>query len=169
MDHGLIPSNQIAQVRIESKSPEQTEALGCQLGKLLKPGDVVTLSVELGGGKTCFVRGVVAGAAPMSAEMVAPPTFAILNEYPGAPPILHYDCYRLHGVDDAIELGLEDHLYGTGICLIEWPDRITDVLPEDRLEILFEYVNEAERCITFMAKGTDAVRQLKNLHQTDLT
>jgi tRNA threonylcarbamoyladenosine biosynthesis protein TsaE len=163
-----MTNNQSEPVRIETRSPEQTEALGCQLGKVLEPGDIVTLSGELGGGKTCFVRGIVAGAAPASIGMVASPTFAILNEYPGPALLLHYDCYRLHGSDDAIELGLEDHLYGTGICLIEWPDRITDILPDDRLDILFEYVGETERCITFIPRGPNAVRQVKNLQQDGL-
>ncbi len=155
-------------VSIETQSPEQTEALGYRLGRLLEPGDVVTLSGELGGGKTCFVRGIVAGAAPACTGMVASPTFAILNEYPGPPLLLHYDCYRLRGSDDAIELGLEDHLYGTGICLIEWPERITEILPENRLEVLFEYTGETQRRISFLSKGSNATKQVKSLQQADL-
>jgi tRNA threonylcarbamoyladenosine biosynthesis protein TsaE len=154
-------------VCIETISPEQTENLGYHLGKLLEPGDIVTLSGELGGGKTCFVRGIVAGVAPACTGMVASPTFAILNEYPGPPLLMHYDCYRLRGSDDAIELGLEEHLYGNGICLIEWPDRITEILPEKRLEVLFEYTGETQRRITFLPKGANALNQVNNLQKTD--
>lgn len=146
-----------------TESPEQTEALGALLGRLLGPGDIVTLSGELGGGKTCFVRGVVSSAAPEALDMVASPTFAILNEYPGACQLLHYDCYRLHNCHDAIELGLEDHLGGSGICLIEWPDRISQILPDNRVEIIFEYAGETQRRIVFLPFGAHAEAQLMQL------
>ena len=151
---------------IETSSPEQTEAVGSRLGTLLGSGDVVTLAGELGGGKTCFVRGVVASLAPASKDLVASPTFAILNEYPGQPPVLHYDCYRLRGSDDAIELGLEDQLAGDSVCLIEWPERIADILPDDRLEVLFEYCGEDQRCITFSPHGSRGITLVEQLATT---
>ncbi len=138
---------------LETDAPEVTEAVGTWLGTLLQAGDLVTLTGELGGGKTCFVRGIVAGAAPQCLHLVASPTFAILNEYPAVPSIYHYDCYRLRGCDDAVELGLEEHLHGTGICLIEWPDRILALLPPARLELGFTYVDETRRRISFLAHG----------------
>lgn len=137
----------------ETDSPEATEAVGAKLGKLLEAGDIVTLSGELGGGKTCFARGVVRAAAPESAKMVASPTFAILNEYPGSTPIMHYDCYRLRGSDDALELGLLDHLGGPCICLLEWPERIPGVITEDYLEISFRWLDEEQREITLSSHG----------------
>jgi tRNA threonylcarbamoyladenosine biosynthesis protein TsaE len=147
----------------ESHSAGQTEELGAKLGKLLEQGDVVTLAGELGGGKTCFVRGLVSSVSPSSLDMVASPTFALLNEYPGQPPVMHYDCYRLRGTDDAIELGLNEHLEGQNICLIEWPDRINEILPYNRIDIEFEYAGETERRITFCPIGEKAVDQLKKL------
>jgi len=95
--------------------------------------------------------------------MVASPTFAILNEYPAAIPILHYDCYRLKGTDDAIELGLEDHLGGTGICLIEWPDRIWNILPENRIDVQFEYEGDTGRRIKVIPNGEYATEMSKQL------
>jgi tRNA threonylcarbamoyladenosine biosynthesis protein TsaE len=151
------------QLVIETCSPDHTEMLGAQLGELLIPGDIVPLRGELGGGKTCFVRGIVAATTPESLNMVASPTFAILNEYPGSLPVFHYDCYRLRGCDDAIDLGLEEHLYGNGICLIEWPDRIADMLPENRLEIQFEYCGDTQRRITFLPYGDHASSQVNSL------
>lgn len=148
---------------IATSSPEQTEAVGNRLGTLLGSGDVVTLSGELGGGKTCFVRGVVASLAPAGKELVASPTFAILNEYPGQPPVLHYDCYRLRGSDDAVELGIEEQLCGDTVCLIEWPERIAAVLPDDRLEVLFEYAGDTRRCITFLSHGCRGAKLLAQL------
>ncbi len=147
----------------ESHSAGQTEELGTELGKLLEQGDVVTLSGELGGGKTCFVRGLVSSVSPSSLDMVASPTFALLNEYPGQPPVMHYDCYRLRGTDDAIELGLNEHLEGQNICLIEWPDRINEILPDNRIDIEFEYAGETDRRITFYPIGEKAVNQIKKL------
>ncbi len=150
----------------KTESAEQTEQLGRQLGLLLEAGAVVTLAGELGGGKTCFVRGIVAGAAPESLQMVASPTFAILNEYPGPCALLHYDCYRLRGCDDAIELGLEDHLHGSGICLIEWPERIRAILPANRIEVSFEYIDDHRRRILLIPHGPDAVATIKQLAAT---
>jgi tRNA threonylcarbamoyladenosine biosynthesis protein TsaE len=147
----------------EAETPEQTERIGSQLGLLLEAGDVVTLSGELGGGKTCFVRGVVTSVAPQSVDMVASPTFALLNEYPGTCPVLHYDCYRLSGCDDALELGLEDHLGGYGICLIEWPERILDILPDNRIDLLFEYSDNTGRLITFVPRGVQATEKVEQL------
>ena len=151
---------------IETSSPEQTEAVGNRLGRLLEPGDVVTLSGELGGGKTCFVRGVVASLAPASKELVASPTFAILNEYPGQPPVLHYDCYRLRGSDDAIELGFEEQLSGNAVCLIEWPERIAAILPDERLEVLFEYSGETQRTISILPHGYRGIKLVEQLADT---
>jgi len=157
----ICPEN--ATFSLETGSPEQTEAVGARLGNLLGPGDVVTLSGELGGGKTCFVRGVVSSAAPEAVTLVASPTFAILNEYPGNCPLLHYDCYRLRDSNDAIELGLEDHLNSSGICLIEWPDRIAEILPHNRIDITFEYSGDTDRRIVFLAFGSRAETQIQQL------
>ena len=151
-----------------SNSAQETEALGSALGRLLAAGDLITLSGELGEGKTCFVRGIVAGAAPEAADMVASPTFAILNQYPAKTPIMHYDCYRLHGSDDAVELGLLDHLDGTGICLLEWPERIEDILVTDRLAVSFCWLSENQRQIAFSAYGkrnAELLLQLDALHK----
>lgn len=142
-----------ADITFKTDSPGETEAVGARLGMLLEAGDIVTLSGELGGGKTCFARGIVSAAAPESTKMVASPTFAILNEYPGSTPIMHYDCYRLRGSDDALELGLLDHLGGPCICLLEWPERIPGVITEDHLEIRFRWLDEEQREITFSSHG----------------
>lgn len=162
-EQGSRVKDQVGELTVETDSPEETEAVGGELGKLLTDGDVVTLSGELGGGKTCFVRGVVAGASPAAAAMVASPTFAILNEYPGTVPLLHYDCYRLQGADDALELGLLDHLGGSCICLLEWPERISGVIPEDHLAISFQWLDEQKRRITIQSRGERSAQILSIL------
>lgn len=161
----MLPTSRPDQLELQSNSPEQTEQLGQKLGTLLTSGDVVALSGELGGGKTCFVRGIVAAMSPENASQVSSPTFAILNEYSGNTAIYHYDCYRLHGVDDALEMGLDEQLEGTGICLIEWPDRINTLLPKEHLAINFRYVDDQARAITLQGYGTRGSSLLKQLQQ----
>lgn len=153
-------------MRYESDSPARTEALGRALGRLLMPGDLVALSGELGGGKTCFVRGIVAALAPQAADLVASPTYALMHEYPGEVPIYHFDCYRLRGGDDAFELGMQEQFQGSGICLLEWPERIGEELPAQRLEVLFEHGGDDLRRITLTPHGQRARRLLEQLGTT---
>lgn len=116
----------------------------------LKSGDVVCLRGNLGAGKTHFVKGLIQAFGGSSDE-VNSPTFTLIHEYRKAnPPIYHFDCYRLKSVAEAIKIGMEDYLYGDGICCIEWPERIESFLPVPRYEI------------TIAHKGND-VRELEIL------
>ncbi len=151
---------------LETHSPEETEQLGACLGSRLLRGDVVALSGELGGGKTCFIRGVVRGVHPDAADQVASPTYALMHHYDGVPPIYHYDCYRLRGAEDAFEIGLTDQLAGNGICLVEWPERIGSELPAERLDIRFEYAGENCRRIMFLPFGAHAHELVARLNPT---
>ncbi len=150
----------------ETRSPEETEQLGARLGAQLTAGDLITLAGPLGGGKTCFVRGLVYGAAPDCADQVASPTYALLHQYPGHPPIYHLDCYRLRGADDARESGLLDILSGDGICLVEWPERIAAELPAERLEIRFDHLTESCRRISLFPHGRHARALAEQLRKT---
>lgn len=114
-------------------SPRDTRRLGEVLGKLLGPGDVVCLEGELGAGKTVFVQGVAAGMGVRG--RVVSPTFTIIHEHPGKVPLYHIDAYRLEGVPDAETVGIEECLYGAGAVAIEWPERIRELLPEERLDV----------------------------------
>jgi tRNA threonylcarbamoyladenosine biosynthesis protein TsaE len=139
--------------------------LGACIGSLLHPGDVVALQGDLGGGKTCLARGVVAAVAPQSAHLVASPTYAIMNCYPGDVPVYHFDFYRLAGDNDIAELGFEEFFYGDGVCIIEWSERLTELLPLDVLTILFEYSGDDQRVISMKSSGqkSDALlTQLKD-------
>ncbi|NVN89374.1 MAG: tRNA (adenosine(37)-N6)-threonylcarbamoyltransferase complex ATPase subunit type 1 TsaE [Desulfuromonadales bacterium] len=135
-------------------SPDETEVLGQQLGSLVSAGIFIALCGELGGGKTCFTRGVVAGAAPQSSHLVASPTFAIMNEYPGITPIYHFDFYRFASCHEIAELGFEDYFQGHGICIAEWAEKLDELLPRERLEITFEHAGDDRRRITFTACGS---------------
>lgn len=140
---------------LTSNSPRETEELGRLLGSLLTRGTFIALHGELGSGKTCFTRGVVATAAPESAHLVASPTFAIMNEYPGAIPIYHFDFYRLYSCHEIAELGFEEYLQDDGICIAEWSERLGELLPPDHLSVTFEHADDDQRHIIFEANGSE--------------
>ena len=136
-----------------SHSPEQTVRLGARLGERLASGDLLCLSGELGAGKTTFVAGVGRGWGAL--EPVTSPTFVLVNEYRRADGLClrHMDCYRLNSGAEALALGLEDLLEEAGAMLIEWPERILEVLPRERLNLKLGWVSEAERSFCLEAQG----------------
>jgi tRNA threonylcarbamoyladenosine biosynthesis protein TsaE len=140
-------------LQIKTCSPAETEKLGFIIGLLLLPGSFLALRGGLGGGKTCLTRGVVAAVAPESNALVASPTYAIMNSYSGSTPVYHFDFYRLTGDDDVVELGFEDFFYGDGVCVVEWSERLTELLPSDVLTLLFEYNGDDQRQITITSSG----------------
>lgn len=139
-------------MKITSNSPDDTVSIGRELGKLMKPGTVVCLQGDLGAGKTHFAKGVALGLGVE--DHVTSPTFTLINEYEGRLPFYHVDAYRLEDEDEAYELGIEEYLYGNGITLIEWPDRIGSLLPGERLTVT---INRGEtddsRNLEFTGKG----------------
>ncbi|HBA72870.1 MAG: tRNA (adenosine(37)-N6)-threonylcarbamoyltransferase complex ATPase subunit type 1 TsaE [Geobacteraceae bacterium GWC2_55_20] len=149
--------------RIVSCSPLETERLGYRLGLILKPGSFLALRGGLGGGKTCFTRGVVSAVSPVSAHMVASPTFAIMNSYPGQVPVHHFDFYRLSGDDDIVELGFEEYFHGKGVCVVEWSERLNNLLPADHLVVEFDYLEDDRRLITITANGPVSADILEQL------
>jgi tRNA threonylcarbamoyladenosine biosynthesis protein TsaE len=113
-----------------SSSPEETLLLGEEIGKSLAPGSIVTLKGQLGAGKTVFAGGIARALG--ITETITSPTYTIINEYGKDIPLYHIDTYRLAGDDDFILTGAEELLYGQGICIIEWPERLS-LLPEDKI------------------------------------
>jgi tRNA threonylcarbamoyladenosine biosynthesis protein TsaE len=158
-------------VVVHSRSAAQTEAIGRTLGALLHRGDFLALYGELGGGKTCFARGVVAAVAPDSAHLVASPTYAIMNEYPGPLPVYHFDFYRLGSGDEIAELGFDDYFRDKGVCIAEWSERLGESLPPEHLSIRFEHDGEDCRRIALQAVGEDSgallARLMTKLDQQD--
>jgi tRNA threonylcarbamoyladenosine biosynthesis protein TsaE len=152
-------------LQITTGSSRETEQLGFCLGSLLYPGCFVALQGDLGGGKTCLTRGVVASLAPQSAHLVASPTYAIMNSYPGDPPVYHFDFYRLAVDNDIDELGFEEFFYGDGVCIVEWSERLTELLPLDALTILFEYSGNDRRVITLTSSGQKSDALLEQLEE----
>ena len=129
-----------------TNSPEQTEAVGAALGKILKPGTVIAYRGDLGAGKTAFTRGLARGLG--SSEMVTSPTYTIVNEYLGGRmPLFHFDMYRLASSDDLWDIGWEDYLDRNGVCAVEWSENVEDAL-EDPIIITIEKLGEDSRRIT---------------------
>ena len=122
---------------IETRSPEETFALGKKIGEMARPGEIYTLTGDLGVGKTVFTQGVAAGLG--ITEPVSSPTFTIIQEYDsGRLPFYHFDVYRIGDIEEMDEIGYDDYFFGQGICLIEWANLIEDILPENRREIVIE-------------------------------
>jgi tRNA threonylcarbamoyladenosine biosynthesis protein TsaE len=122
---------------IETNKPEETYAYAKRLSENAKPGEVFTLTGDLGVGKTVFTKGFAAGLAVE--EDVNSPTFPIVQEYTsGRLPFYHFDVYRIGDIEELDEIGFEDYLYGDGVCMIEWANLIEDALPTKRTDIVIE-------------------------------
>lgn len=119
---------------IESFSMEDTFKLGEDLGAKALPGEIYTLSGDLGTGKTVFAQGFAKGLG--IEEAVNSPTFTIVSEYTeGRMPFYHFDVYRISDPEEMYEIGFEEYLYGQGVCLIEWAELIRDIIPEKTIDI----------------------------------
>ena len=124
-------------VIIETENPEETFALGQKIGRAATPGQVYTLTGDLGVGKTVFTQGVASGLG--ITEPVNSPTFTIVQVYEeGRLPFYHFDVYRIGDIEEMEEIGYDDYFFGEGICLIEWAELIEEILPESRISITIE-------------------------------
>ncbi len=130
-----------------SRSPEETLRIGEVIGEKLQPGDIVALIGELGAGKTCLTQGLARGLGVTSEWRITSPTFTLINEYPGRVPLVHLDTYRLSGAGDLADLGYEDYFFAGNVVVIEWAEKIRQVLPEQTIFIEIDYVDENTRNI----------------------
>ena len=138
---------------VETYGAEETFALGQRIGEQAFPGEVYTLIGELGVGKTVFTQGVAKGLGIRG--VVTSPTFTILQIYEdGRMPFYHFDVYRIGDVEEMEEIGCEDCFYGEGLCLVEWADRIREILPKQYREVTI---------CKDLAKGMD-FRQIGRAH-----
>jgi tRNA threonylcarbamoyladenosine biosynthesis protein TsaE len=123
-----------AQLTFELADEAATEALAARVAAAAAPGDVIALIGDLGAGKTVFARAFIRARCNTDEE-VPSPTFTLLQTYDSANAVIyHFDLYRLSHADDALELGIED-AFADGISLIEWAERLGDLLPADRLDV----------------------------------
>ena len=130
----------------ETHTPEETWRLGYELGEKEGANEVYCLDGDLGVGKTVFAQGFAAGLGIQ--ESVNSPTFTIVQEYDqGRLPFYHFDVYRIGDVEEMEEIGYEDYFFGEGVCLIEWPSLISEILPDTAVWVLIE--KEMERGFDF--------------------
>ena len=128
----LVPAKEI-----ESFSREDTFALGRKLGETAKQGEIYALSGDLGTGKTVFAKGFAAGLGIDSD--VTSPTFTILQVYEeGRLPLYHFDAYRIGDEEEMYEIGYEEYFFGDGVTLVEWPEMIEGLIPEDAVLLMIE-------------------------------
>ncbi len=141
----------MGRIDVTTRSPEETRDVGAALARLLSPGDVVSLTGDLGAGKTCLVQGA-AGALGVTAPVTSP-SFVLVREYRGTMPVHHVDVYRLDRMQEVIDLGFEDLLDAPGVVFIEWGSAI-EALPDSRLEVELTVNPETdERHLAISARG----------------
>lgn len=129
-----------------AKSAEETIKLGEYIGSRLQKGDVIALQGTLAAGKTTITKGIARGLGV--GENITSPTFTLISEYFGKLPLYHMDVYRLDSTEDFINLGVDEMLYGNGVCVIEWSEKVMSELPKNAIRILLETTEADCRRIT---------------------
>ena len=136
-----------------SKNQKETIKLGERLGRLLSEGNIVALTGQLGAGKTTFIKGVAKGLGVKGSKYVNSPSFVIVKEYKGRLPLYHFDVYRLEDPLALDTVGYQEYFYGKGATMIEWADKIKQLLPEEYLELALSLKGPDEREIKAFAHG----------------
>lgn len=132
-------------------SPEETQRFGARLGRLATPGDIYLLSGALGTGKTCLTQGIARGLDIK--EPVVSPSFMLVRELYGRLPLYHIDLYRLDNIEEIMELGLDEYLYGSGVCVVEWAEKGLSILPAEHLLIQIGCLGDTGRSLQLMPSG----------------
>ena len=143
----------------QTKCADETVELGKLIGKNLIPGDVILLTGDLSAGKTTITKGI--GASLGVKRVINSPTFTIVKEYNGNCPLYHLDLYRLDGLNN--DFDLEDYIEGDGVCVIEWPFQVSEILPKQYLEIKIERIDEFSRSILVTNHGDRYIRVVEAL------
>jgi len=166
------PDNTGAGVMADASSMEidlpnlvATERFGRQLGRILPAGAVIALNGPLAAGKTYLCRAIAEGLGILNPAAVTSPTFVLIQEYSGRCPIYHFDAYRLSGPDEFQELGSDEYLHGSGVCLIEWAERIAVALPSDRLTIELALSGSESRRARIHAGGSGSAAILRQFRE----
>ncbi len=134
--------------RITSNGPEQTRNIGRLIGESARAGDVFLLTGPLGAGKTCLTQGIAEGLGVQG--YVRSPTFVLTTQYEGRLRLYHLDLYRIDAPLEAWDLGMDEQLFGEGVCVVEWADRAADIFPEESLWVSLDHVGRGdERALEF--------------------
>lgn len=156
----------MATLNIELSSLADTERLGRLLGGIAEPGDVIILSGALGAGKTTITQFIGTGLEVPAECYITSPTFSLMHEYQGRLVLYHMDLYRLSSEEEIEDLGLLEYIYGEGLTVIEWPDRLGSLMPEEYLELSLEpQENENYRTARLKAIGSQWRNRLAGIRQ----
>ena len=151
---------------ITTGSPEATRALGRALGRVLRGGEILGLSGDLGSGKTCFVHGLAEGLEVGGNSWVRSPTFTLINEYQGRLSLVHADLFRVAPGSEMEDLHLEEYFASGSVCVVEWFERLDAVGVEEFLGVTFRYVDEEQRALRFVAHGARYEEMIASLPPT---
>ena len=150
-------------LKLVSRSPKETQALGQALGQAAQPGDLVLLWGDLGSGKTCLVQGIARGLG--IPYPVRSPTYLLLTEHPGRLMLYHIDLYRLDNPREVEDLGVDEYLEGMGVCCVEWADKAMSFFPQDHLLVELTHRGTQERLLRLTAHGKRHVTLLNQTRQ----
>lgn len=148
---------------IALRSLADTERFGRLLGKIAIPGDVIILQGSLGAGKTTLTQFIGAGLAVPAATYITSPTFSLMHEYLGRLAMYHMDLYRLSSEEEVEELGFIEYIYGDGLTVIEWPERLGELLPDEYLEVILAIGGEDCRSAVISAHGQNWQQRLAEI------
>ena len=153
-------------IQVTTLSPEETRILGASLAPTLLPGDVISLSGDLGAGKTVFVNGV---ATALGVEgRVTSPTFTLVHEYEGRYPLIHMDVYRLDSFQEVLDLGFEELLDPAAILMVEWGEAVIPLFPKSYLDVQITNPGpeESHRTFVFRPQSPDWLPKLESMRET---
>jgi len=131
---------------IISCTPEHTISIGKSIGSFLQKGDVLALQGTLAAGKTTITKGIAAGLGIL--ETITSPTFTLISEYYGRLRLYHMDVYRLDSTEDFLNLGVYEMLYGQGVCVVEWSEKIMSEMPPSSIRIVLDILEDGSRRIS---------------------
>lgn len=151
----------MSQIIIRVLSEEHSSLLGVRIGERLVAGDILALWGELGAGKTFLARAIARGLGVPACIPITSPTFTFINEYTGRLHLYHLDLYRLSDPDELETLPWKEAIYGDGVSIIEWPDRLGANLPSERIDIRLEITGEDSRTIVIATAGESFSARLK--------
>ncbi len=151
-------------LRLQSRSADSTREIGREIGSRARKGDVVLLAGDLGSGKTTLTQGILRGLG--SDEFARSPTFVLVNEYRARLPLYHVDLYRLDSFEEIDGLGLDDYLFGDGLCVIEWANKAVGYFPLDHLSVSIEVTGEDTRALTLSCEDRRYADLLESLART---
>jgi tRNA threonylcarbamoyladenosine biosynthesis protein TsaE len=152
-------------MRVISHSVSETIKIGRLIAKRLKPGDIICLFGELGSGKTVLTKGIAQGLGIDKAKVISPSFILIREHLQGRLPLYHFDLYRLKNTQDILSIGYQEYIYGEGIVVIEWSDRLNYLMPPAFLRVELFLNTDTERSLRLSAFGWRYKELLRGIHE----